>query len=93
MWKKKNMKVDHLPNGFSPWKLKRFPQGNTYYLLITYHRSLAFIGVGRIVSTPKVGDFQGRTFDLPEGFWLVVSIPLKNMSSSVGIILPNIWKK
>ena len=24
--------------------------------------------------------------------WLVVSTPLKNMSSSVGIILPNIWK-
>ena len=24
--------------------------------------------------------------------WLVVSIPLKNMSSSVGIVLPNIWK-
>ena len=25
--------------------------------------------------------------------WLVVSTPLKNMSSSVGIIIPNIWKK
>ena len=24
--------------------------------------------------------------------WLVVSTPLKNMSSSVGMILPNIWK-
>ena len=24
--------------------------------------------------------------------WLVVSIPLKNMSSSVGMIIPNIWK-
>jgi len=26
-------------------------------------------------------------------YWLVVSIPLKNMSSSVGMILPNIWRK
>jgi hypothetical protein len=26
-------------------------------------------------------------------FWLVVSAPLKNMSSSVGLILPNTWKK
>ena len=25
--------------------------------------------------------------------WLVVSTPLKNMSSSVGMIIPNIWKK
>ena len=25
-------------------------------------------------------------------YWLVVSTPLKNMSSSVGMILPNIWK-
>ena len=25
-------------------------------------------------------------------FWLVVSTPLKNMSSSVGIVVPNIWK-
>ena len=25
-------------------------------------------------------------------YWLVVSTPLKNMSSSVGIIIPNIWK-
>ena len=24
--------------------------------------------------------------------WLVVLTPLKNMSSSVGIIIPNIWK-
>ena len=24
--------------------------------------------------------------------WLVVSTPLKNMSSSVGMIIPNIWK-
>jgi len=24
--------------------------------------------------------------------WLVVSTPLKNMSSSLGIILPNIWQ-
>jgi len=24
--------------------------------------------------------------------WLVVSTPLKNMSSSVGMIFPNIWK-
>ena len=28
----------------------------------------------------------------PTSFWLVVSTPLKNMSSSVGIIIPNIWK-
>ena len=26
------------------------------------------------------------------GIWLVVSTPLKKMSSSVGMILPNIWK-
>ena len=25
-------------------------------------------------------------------YWLVVSSPLKNMSSSVGMILPNVWK-
>jgi hypothetical protein len=25
-------------------------------------------------------------------YWLVVSTPLKNMSSSVGITIPNIWK-
>ena len=25
-------------------------------------------------------------------YWLVVSTPLKNMISSVGIIIPNIWK-
>ena len=24
--------------------------------------------------------------------WLVVSTPLKNMSSSIGMIIPNIWK-
>ena len=28
----------------------------------------------------------------PNMFWLVVSTPLKNMSSSVGIILHNMWK-
>ena len=25
-------------------------------------------------------------------YWLVVSTPLKNMSSSVGMIIPNTWK-
>jgi len=25
-------------------------------------------------------------------YWLVVPTPLKNMNSSVGMILPNIWK-
>ena len=35
------------------------------------------------------GDWQELSHIL---IWLVISTPLKNISSSVGMILPNIWK-
>ena len=38
---------------------------------------------------PKKIEKQRNVSDM---FWLVVSTPLKNMSSSVGTIIPNIWK-
>ena len=46
--------------------------------LVNHHVSIRHLGVNPPGS------------DTPS--WLVVSTPLKNMSSSVGMIIPKIWK-
>ena len=44
------------------------------------------------LDTLKAFNWLGQNIVFSCTFWLVVSTPLKNMSSSVGIIIPTIWK-
>ena len=44
------------------------------------------------LDTLKAFNWLGQNTVFSCTFWLVVSTPLKNKSSSVGIIIPTIWK-
>ena len=49
--------------------------------------------VGLVSARKKTKYLKKNTYvDLINQNWLMVSTPLKNMSSSVGVIIPNRWK-
>ena len=54
---------------------------------------MEMVGYVGLVSARKNKTLKKNTdVDLINQNWLMVSTPLKNMSSSVGVIIPNRWK-
>ena len=72
-------------------KLKQ-PRLCSFYLVVPKEMG-SFKSLGVWTDSNHLHWFLGKCYVLFEiQYWLVVSTPLKNITSSVGMILPNIWK-